>query len=491
MLTSLFLVRIETKSASFTLLIEGSLLFRYNENIKQEGDSMRKRLLWMLTIFLCGCTFQQAKPPVEEKPELSTMFVRKGVDKMFDDSAAIENRLNNLRVNEIESIRFILNDEFNETAMEYQMIDQEMIHQFKEIINHIQVNEENETLPEGRLFAFEVMVKDKDSIVFKGNNNGFCLTQGKCVLLDEKSQLFEFFNEHATEGIHVYPVDLKEITVNFESWGDQTVESLEVEEPMFETEILGDLVYNTWYSTNDPWYQALKMAFYFNEEFEDYHTIQNWDKIVAGLAIQMFEQGYRRNNYGGDPNTYYGPHGDVVQIEIADYLKPVHFLQPDCFVTYSMMEKVGKVLFGSDFMMPEIDAEYLASYPMFKVNHSLSQKLCIIHSPYEYFYATLESGLLLEEKREGNKRIYDLLIFTKTMEFPDDGKTSHFMSEVYYVYRNDFDEPFETIEGNEDYFKQVRIELEEYEEGIRINSFKYLNRLEPIEDVNVATGSDC
>ena len=72
---------------------------------------MRKRLLWMLTIFLCGCTFQQAKPPVEEKPELSTMFMRKGVDKMFDDSAAIENRLNNLRVNEIESIRFILNDQ--------------------------------------------------------------------------------------------------------------------------------------------------------------------------------------------------------------------------------------------------------------------------------------------------------------------------------------------------------------------------------------------
>lgn len=65
------------------------------------------------------------------------------------------------------------------------------------------------------------------------------------------------------------------------------------------------------------------------------------------------------------------------------------------------------------------------------------------------------------------------------------------MSEVYYVYRNDFDEPFETIEGNEDHFKQVRIELEEYEEGIRINSFKYLNRLELIEDVNVATGSDC
>ena len=100
-------------------------------------------------------------------------------------------------------------------------------------------------------------------------------------------------------------------------------------------EDLSPTVYNTWYFENDPWLQALKMAFYINDEFTDYHDIQDWNKVVAGLAMQQIQNGYRRNNYGSDMNTYYGPQGDSVTINMDEDVLPVHSLQPDRFVTYS------------------------------------------------------------------------------------------------------------------------------------------------------------
>lgn len=458
---------------------------------------MKKGILISLALLLVGCN-RQADAPEEIKPEISTMFIKNGVENNYTEAAAITNRLDNMRVNELEAVRFILNDEQNETAMEYNLSDAASLTEFKQQLALIQIDREQdavETLPNSQIFAFEVKIKDKAPIVFKGNDHGFCLTKNQCVLVSETMQLTEFFTKNAKEGKAVIPVDLDETSVYFKTWAENPPKELEdtYSDSLFAAESEANLypnVLNTWYFTDDKWRQALKMAFYINDEFDDYHTITDWNKVVAGLAMQQVQNGYKRNNYESDLNTYYGPQGDSVSIEMEEDIQPFHKLQPDRFVTYSMIEQAGAVLFGSDFIMPDISEKTLAVYPMFTVTHSSKLKLCDIHTPYEVFYATMESGWIQSEQVEGNKRTYDLLIYTETMETPDDGKTSHSFSEVFFVYRNDFNEPYDTITGNEEHFKQVRIELEEVEEGIRINSFKYLNKLENLDETESATVSD-
>lgn len=81
---------------------------------------MRKAKLILLVLILFGCTKQsEPEQPDVIKPEISTMFIKNGCSKRFGDTYAIRNRIDNLRVNELVSLRFILNDEQNETAMEY------------------------------------------------------------------------------------------------------------------------------------------------------------------------------------------------------------------------------------------------------------------------------------------------------------------------------------------------------------------------------------
>lgn len=465
---------------------------------------MRKAKLILLVLILFGCT-KQSEPELPDviKPEISTMFIKNGCSKSFGDTYAIRNRIDNLRVNELVSLRFILNDEQNETAMEYSISDQSILNEFKQLLDTIKVDvnkDHIETLPDGQLFAFEVTVKDKEPIVFKGNDYGFCLTKNACALTEEKMVLLDFFKKHTDSGLPVLPIDLYEITVDMGTWAETPAAEFEdiYQEPMFtfgNEEYLSPTVYNTWYFENDPWLQALKMAFYINDEFTDYHDIQDWNKVVAGLAMQQIQNGYRRNNYGSDMNTYYGPQGDSVTINMDEDVLPVHSLQPDRFVTYSMIEKAGKVLFGQDFTMPVITEKHLADYPMFTVNHSPQLKLCDIHTPYEYFFATLETGWIFEEAVNGNQRTYDLLIYTGSIKSPDDGKNSHSFNELFYVYKNDLGEAYDNVIGNEEHFKQVRIVLEETDEGIRINSFKYLNKLvapeeEPATDSDAASEED-
>lgn len=458
---------------------------------------MKKGILICLALLLAGCN-SKADAPKEIKPEISTMFIKNGVENNYTEAGAITYRLDNMRVNEFETVRFILNDEQNETAMEYNLSDSTSLTEFKQQLELIQIDLRQDaikTLPNSQIFAFEVKIKDKEPIVFKGNDYGFCLTKNQCVLASETMQLTEFFTKNAKEGKAVIPVDLDETSVFLKTWAENPPKELEdtYSDPLFDAESEANLypnVYNTWYFTDDKWHQALKMAFYINDEFDDYHTITDWNKVVAGLAMQQIQNGYRRNNYGSDLNTYYGPQGDSVSIEMEEDILPIHKLQPDRFVTYSMIEQAGSVLFGSDFIMPDISEKTLAIYPMFTVMHSRNLKLCDIHTPYEVFFATIESAWILSEQVDGSKRTYDLLIYTETMETPDDGKSSHLLSEAFFVYRNDLNEAYDTITGNEEHFKQIRIELEEIEEGIRINSFKYLNKLENLDETESATSSD-
>lgn len=459
---------------------------------------MKLQMTILLVLLLTGCNTAVEQPDIQAKPVISDMFIKNGVECSMTEAGAIRYRLDNMRVNEIEQLRFIINDESNETAMEYVITDKSYLDEFKHQLETIQfdINSDSaDMLPNSQSFAFEVKVKDKEPIVFTGNEYGFCLSEGRCLLLPEKMKLLDFFKQAANNGVEVVPVDLNETSVDFKTWAENPPKELEdtYSDPLFDAESEADLypnVYNTWYFTDDKWHQALKMAFYINDEFDDYHTITDWNKVVAGLAMQQIQSGYRRNNYGSDLNTYYGPQGDSVSIEMEEDILPIHKLQPDRFVTYSMIEQAGSVLFGSDFMMPDISEKTLAIYPMFTVMHSRNLKLCDIHTPYEVFFATIESAWILSEQVDGSKRTYDLLIYTETMETPDDGKTSHLLSEAFFVYRNDLNEAYDTITGNEEHFKQIRIELEEIEVGIRINSFKYLNKLENLDETESATSSD-
>lgn len=459
---------------------------------------MKLQMTILLVFLLTGCNTAVEQPDIQAKPVISDMFIKNGVECSMTEAGAIRYRLDNVRVNEIEQLRFIINDESNETAMEYVITDKSYLDEFKHQLETIQfdINSDSaDMLSDSQSFAFEVKVKDKEPIVFKGNEYGFCLSEGRCLLLPEKLKLLDFFKQAANNGVEVVPVDLNETSVDFKTWADTAPKELEdtYRDPLFDAESEANLypnVYNTWYFTDDKWHQALKMAFYINDEFDDYHTINDWNKVVAGLAMQQIQNGYRRNNYGSDLNTYYGPQGDSVSIEMEEDILPFHKLQPDRFVTYSMIEQAGSVLFGNDFVMPDISEKTLAVYPMFTVMHSRNLKLCDIHTPYEVFFATIESGWILSEQVDGSKRTYDLLIYTETMETPDDGKPSHSLSDTFFVYRNDLNEAFDTITGNEEHFKQIQIELEEIEEGIRINSFKYLNKLNVLEEIDIAADSD-
>lgn len=438
-----------------------------------------------LALLLVGC----GEKPVKEEtiePQVSSMFVKVGSPKSMSSNACIRYRIDNIIRSEIESLRYIINDEQNETAKEYLIIDQSVLDEFKTLLIDSHITDsgyliEKESISEDQLFAFEVEIKNKESLSFKGNNSGFCFADKDCVVANEKMNLIEFFKEQAQQGMDVLPIDLSEQTVKMQTWADYPHEELEKimneEDALIttnETEIMEFMITDNWTTLNDKWKQALKMVFYINDEFSDYHMIKDWDKISAGLAMQVVESSYSRTNVSDGNTIYRGPKGDRFLIDNNMDIMEEVTLQPINVVNDYMVEEKGKILFGNDFTLSILNEGLLSKDPLFNVGHHSSLELFIIQTPYEYWFGQFEHGWVFSESKEGNKRSYDMVIFET--KYGDD--ENRFIS----VYVNELGEEFYSVSKNMEHFKQVRIVLEETKTGIRINSFSYLNKIAPEEE---------
>lgn len=424
---------------------------------------MKKGMILLLCL-LVGCSAQTEEMPAEEKLEMSEIFHKEGQLQDMYYTNLLENRLANVLKEEWQSLHIVMDKEDDSAAYDFIIDESDKINEIKQILSNTILTEEKEIEADNRM-AIEISFSDKEPIILKCTDEGLFYTEKEYLVFQEPLSLYEKLSSYQENAQEVIALNFNETTSNFQSWAD-TIESTEPNEEIPETDNENRI--NIFPSeADDEWQKVLRLIFYIEEDFSDYHEITQWRELTAGLAVLCREKGYEV--YAGT----IGPYHDKSEIAFQD-VGGIHPIASTLVNEY-LTECKGKEILGEDFVFPEMESGVLKDGILFGANYNQDQKLIEIIEPYEVMFPQAESARILHLIEHDNVREYDVLFYMPSYEMSDTG------ADFTVRYMNENGDVFDHIEGNEDQFRQAHVVLQETETGIQFVSFETIHAIVPEE----------
>lgn len=422
---------------------------------------MKKGILSLCGILLVGCS--QTPMEVKEEPplQISTMFEKEG--GWLEDTHphnVINKRFERIFEHEWKNIRVVMDQENNEKAIDFLIEEKEQIETLRHLLSNAKLTDEKAQIQQRMILEFHF--DEFEAVPLKITDQGVCYSEKDCLAFDQPISLYETLNEMEKEAIDVLPLTFDEATTNYHVWAQDWVkDNSDDNEPIKDEQVIEA---NPFQHTTEA-KEVLKLALYMKEDFDDYHEIKEWKELVVGLALSQLHKGY--SIYDGVVGPYYDR--SMIYFKRESEGRWIDTV----LVNEHLTEKAGKQIFGEDFVFPEIETGQLRG-GLFGANYNAEQKLIEILVPYEAIYPGFDSARILREQDLGDVIEYELLFYTPSYDL------SNFESPIT-SYINENGDQFDTIEGNEENFRQAQIILQKTETGYQFVSFKTTNSIVPEE----------
>lgn len=412
-----------------------------------------KIIILFLCFLLVGCQ-SQAQEPLEEPLKISTIFNQpiKPYEERMGYSVLIP-RLNHVLQEDWTMIHVVMDREDEAIADDF-IINEEQSQQVKELLWGIQWDEEKKIKANHRM-ALEISFQKKEPVILKITNEGVFYTENDYIAFQEPIPLYEMLLTMKSDIQEVLALNFDEGSSNCVSWADEWDKEPAVEEIKKEHENEIDLLPD---EDESEWEEVLRLAFFVEQDFEDYHEIEKWNRLVAGLAMLNREKGYL------SCGEIIGPYGDQGEIYFQKEETGMHC---DTLINEHLVEEKGKEVLGEDFVFPMIESGKINEGIIFGADYEAEQKLIQLAEPYELYQPQFPTLLIQTLIEHDQVKEYDVLFYIPSFEYNDENQTDY---TIHYM--NENGDVFDQIQGNEDQFRQAHIVLQETANGIRFVSFK-------------------
>lgn len=369
-----------------------------------------KKISIVLGVFLIvGCASTTQSEPILPAVPVSEIYQIEGnayPNRESDNDEILRKRLALIQNEKVEALIIV-----DSLGKEMTVSDTDELNRFTSYLGNLELSEVSTNT--GEKLGIGVKIKDYEPILINVQGNQLCMRRGFCRAFESDEDFVSLLK--SLKGSEKIVQPFSDLDLAITHYDEKIVNSEVIVNSQHAGTDIEPMNYDS-EQAKDPWLVALKMAFFIDEDFTDYHDIQNQEALTAGLINQS--EGYL-DEIDHDNFNFYGNDGEIFTLE-KEIDQLFHRPQPDALfiVPGANLLAKGRERFGSDYEIPDFGRKLLYSYSFQSYEAYQDQGYFVNHVPYELIgFFTFDYAKITDMKESGKERTYQLLRYQKGSDY--------------------------------------------------------------------------